>query len=218
MSFLTTRDRLELLDFMDSIMEYLPSDERERARQLLNDSASHAALSQAELAGRVLQQAVLAWPARRAVQRFVETEGAEFEWRKVLETARPTTGFLLKRLRDRTQTSTLSQLLAHSESGTALQGAEREEIELLQPEIWIECWLAQPEALAGHLREANRELELMHQRLQKLEHFSTQSEKRSELLNKVRSFQERIYFGGASIPLEQLDEELQLTIGDVLKD
>lgn len=216
MPFLNTQDRAELLDFMDAIAEYLPADEYERATQILDEKSGAEPLSQAELAGRVLQQAVLSWPARRAVQRYVEADGAEVEWERLLETVRPTTAFLLKRLQERTGTRTLSQILALPDIASALQGEERTELELVRPEIWVELWQAQPEELALHTKEANKELEMMHQRLQKLEQFSAQSGKQEALAKKIREFQDRIYFGGESIPLEQLDEELRLTIGDVL--
>ena len=88
MPFLNTQDRAELLDFMDSIADYLPADERERAWQILEEKMEEP-LSQAELAGRVLQQAVLTWPARRAIQRYVNAEGADAEWEKLFETIRP---------------------------------------------------------------------------------------------------------------------------------
>lgn len=215
MSFLNTRDRAELLDFMDSIADYLPVDERERAWQILEEKMEEP-LSQAELAGRVLQQAVLTWPARRAIQRYVNAEGAEAEWEKLFETVRPATGFLLKRARERSGARTFSQLLETADIAAAIQGEERTELELVRPEILIDLWRAQPNELQAHTHEANKELAMMHERLQKLEQFSVQSEKRAALAEKIREFQERIYFGGESIPLEKLDEELQLTIGDVL--
>lgn len=216
MSFLNTQDRTELLAFIDSIVDYLPAEEQERAFALLSQKSDAELMSQAELAGQVLQHAVFTWPARRAVQRYVDAEGAEAEWESLLEAVRPTTAFLLKRLRDRTGTRTLGQVLAAPESSTAIQGEERTELELVRPEIWIELWRAQSEALVTHTQEANKELQAMQQRLQKLEQFSAQSEKQAEVTEKIRDFQDRIYFRGESISLEKLNEELQLTIGDVL--
>lgn len=216
MSFLNTQDRAELLAFIDSIVDYLPPEERERAFALLQEKQGAEPLSQAELAGQVLQHAVFTWPARRAVQRFVEAEGAEAEWTKLLETVRPTTAFLLKRLRERTGARSLGQVLGLPEIATVIQGEERTELELVRPEIWIELWQAQPETLASHTQEATKELQAMQQRLQKLEQFSAQSEKKAEVAEKIRDFQDRIYFRGESISLEKLNEELQLTIGDVL--
>jgi hypothetical protein len=216
MSFLNTQDRLELLDFLDSIADYLPLEERERAFASLREKVDGDAIPAAELAEQVLQQAILTWSARRAVQRYVDAEGADIEWQMLLEAVRPSTAFLLKRLRERIGARTLRQVLTSPNISTAIQGEERTEIELVRPEVWIELWLTQSEALLWHAEEAKKELEAMHQRLLKLERFSAQSDKQADMTKKIREFQDRIYFGGESIPLDKLDEELQLTIGDVL--
>ncbi len=216
MSFLNTQDRSALLSFLDVIADYLPTEELADALALIENAESENSLSSAELAGRVLQYAVLAWPARRAVQRFVGADGAEAEWQAVSDAVRPTTAYLLKRVREQQGLRTLGQLMESEEAASAIHGSERTEIELLRPEIWIELWSTQPDALQTHAQEAQKELEAMHQRLQKLERFSADSGKKDELLKKVREFQDRIYFSGETISLEKLDEELQLTIGDVL--
>lgn len=214
MSFLNTQDRAELLAFIESIADYLAPEDRDRALALALESEE--SLSQAALAGHVLQHAVAAWPRRRAVARYVEAEGVEEEWKRVLEAVRPATAFLLNRLRERTGARTIGQLLALPESFTAMQGTHRTELELVRPEIWIELWLTNPEALETHHEEAMRELQAMQQRLQKLEQFSSQSDSQEEATKKIRDFQDRMYFKGESISLEQLNTELQLTIGDVL--
>lgn len=216
MSFLNVQDRAELLDFLDSIIDYLPLEERERAQLLVKEPSLAEPLSQDELMNQVQRHAILTWPARRAIQQHLESEGAEREWQRMVEVARPTTVLLLKRARERTGAKTLSELLTTPGIESVLHGDERIEVELLRPEIWAELWIANQKDLALRKEEANRELEQMHQRLQKLERFSAQSEKREVLQQKIRGFQDRIYFAGESIPLEQLDEELQLTIGDVL--
>lgn len=214
MSFLNTQDRAELLAFLESIADYLAPEDRDRALALALEPEE--SLSQAALAGHVLQHAVAAWPRRRAVARYVEAEGVEEEWKRVLEAVRPPTAFLLNRLRERTGTRTIGQLLALPEGFTALQGTHRTELELVRQEIWIELWLTNPEALETHHEEAMRELQAMQQRLQKLEQFSAQSDTQEEAAKKIRDFQDRMYFKGESISLEQLNTELQLTIGDVL--
>lgn len=216
MFFVNLQDRAELLDFLDSIADYLPADEREQALLLLEKQALAEPLSDKELADQISRHAVLSWPARRAIQQHVESEGGEREWLRVLELARPTTAFLLKRMRERTGAQTLSHLLKAPGIESVLHGEERTEIELLRPEIWAELWNASANDLQLRVEEANRELEQMHQRLQKLERFSDQSENKQELQKKIKAFQDRIYFGGEVVPLQELDEELQLTIGDVL--
>ncbi len=216
MSFVNLQDRAELLDFLDAILEYLPADEQDRAREMRNVSALGEPLSDDELAQQVLQYAMLSWPTRRAIQQHIEGEGAEKEWQSLLELARPATVFLLKRAREQTGVRSLSELLAVPQIDSVLQGDERMEVELLRPEIAAELWSTSANDLSLRVEEARRELEHMHQRLQTLERFSEQSENKALLQEKVRTFQDRIYFGGEAIPLAQLDEELQLTIGDVL--
>lgn len=216
MPFVNLQDREELLDFLDSVVDYLPVDERERALVLLEKQALAEPVSEKELADEISRHAVLTWPARRAIQQHVESEGAEREWQRILELARPTTAFLLKRVREQTGSRSLSQTLVAPGVESALHGEERTEIELLRPEIWAELWNASANDLQLRVEEANRELEQMHQRLQKLERFSDQSQNKQELQKKIKAFQDRIYFGGEVVPLQELDEELQLTIGDVL--
>lgn len=215
MPFVNLQDRSQTLDFLDSILDYLSTEEKEEALALLGKSEEES-LSQGDLADRVTRSAILSWPARRAVQQYVFSEGSEDEWRRMLDAVRPATAFLLKRTRERLGVQGLSELMATPGIESALHGQERTEIELLQPEIWADIWHDSAEQLVLRVEEANRELEQMHVRLEKLERFLDQAKEREVLEEKIQEYKDRIYFGGEVIPFEQLDEELRLTIGDVL--
>lgn len=216
MSFVNLEDRLSLIDFLDGILEYLPKEQQEEALTFLQRSRDEALVSQDELLEQAKRQAVLSWPARRAVERFVARDGAVAEWEAMLDVTRPTTAYLLRRFRDRTNVNNVSELLSHPESHMALQGEERSEVELVRPEIWADLWHHQVEGLDVHEIEAKKEFEGLYQRLQKLRQFAASASQRKELEKKIRDYEHRIYFDGEAIPVEALDEELKLTIGDML--
>lgn len=216
MSFVNAEDRLSLIDFLDSVLDYLPKEQQEEALAFLKRSRDEALVSQDELLEQAKRHAVLSWPARRAVQRFVVADGAGYEWDLLIDATRPTTAYLLRRFRDQTGVNNVSELLAHPESHTALQGEERSEVELVRPEIWANLWSSQEEKLEVHTVEAKKEFEALYQRLQKLRQFAANASQCKQIEKKIRDYEHRTYFDGEAIPLEALDEELKLTIGDVL--
>lgn len=220
MSFVSVENREALIDFLDSIIEYLPEPERQEAFELVHGKKADGAPSDEEFFQYVKRQAMLSWPARKAVKEYSQAEGGEAEWRLLFESVRPETGFLLKRLRERLGSRVLSELLAHEDAAQALQGETRLEVELLRAEILIELWQAQAAELQVHVAQAKKELEARHQRLQKLEQYgseTTRKDRTSELQKQIQGFEHRMYFEGEVIPLEELDQVLQITIGEVLE-
>lgn len=206
MSFVARDPREHLVHRLDEFLDYLPEGEQETLEELSDE----------ELAERVTHYAILTWPARQAVQRYIDAEGANNEWGRLLEVVRPTTALLLTRLRQRVGGQTLNQLLASAEARSALHEEERQEIDLVRRELWIEFWLLQAAELEAHVVEARKDLEAIHQRLQKLERFAERAKDPAALTEKLRSLQRQIYLEGEMLPIEQLDEELRLTIQDLL--
>ena len=222
MSLLNLQDRAEIADFIDMLADYLPDAERREAVALVAQADQDQSLAVTELAEQAWFYAKQTWTVRRAVQRFIASDvGADQEWLLVLAAVQPTTALLLSRVRVRYAVASLGQALVLPEASVALQGETREELELVRPEVWVELWRTQSPELLAELREAKTELEERHHRLEKLERFSqamttTTRAAHAALRKKTQGFEERLYLGGEAIPLEELDEALQLTIGDVL--
>lgn len=216
MSFVNTRDRMETVDFIDGLIEYLPETEQAESLALVEASTDVDAVSQVRLAEAAKQYAIVSWSAERAVKRYVESQGAEEEWNRLLTAVRPATALLLNRLRTHTKTHSLDQALATPEALSAIHGETEMEIELVRSEIRIDLWLAQPKGIKEELEEAKKEFEGMYQRLEKLRKFAGESDKRKSMEKMLEDFEQRIFFGRETIPLEVLDKELRFTLEDVL--
>lgn len=207
---------METIDFIDGLIDYLPATEREEALALLAASSNIEAFSQEQLADVARQYAIITWPAERAVRRYIESQGVEAEWEKLLAAVRPATALLLNRLRTHTKTRTVDQALSSPEALSAIHGETETEIELVRPEIWIDLWNLQSAVLLRELEEAKKEFEGMYQRLEKLRKFSGASDKRKTMEKMLEDFEQKIFFGREVIPLEVLDKELRVTLEDVL--
>lgn len=212
MRYLSLNDPEGIADFMESVIEYLPRKERADYEALEQMVLEKQPMDPLGLQEQLMALGVHTWVPRRAVDLYTKTmPGAAREWQKLEESLRPTTLFLVSRVRRNTSAMTIEEALRTGEAEYAFDEEERVEIQLLQLEIRIELWLEDQDALKPFVREAQEELEAIQQKMQS---FRVQvkrladSKERDELLAKQEEVEERLFLLTETIPLELLDQEL----------
>lgn len=215
--FLNVRDPVQVADFIDSVVEYLPEDQQKEYISFVAELHEEEGdeVKPEEMAQKAKTIAVQTWPAHRALEKYLQGAGAEKEWEAVLEAVRPTTSLLLKRLWKNSGCRTLDEALASSDAPLAIHDEEEMEIKLVRPEVRISLWQDEQETLKPLVKEATMELEGLQKRLKALRDQALRSAKQQDsLLAQLESLEDRIYFAGQSIPLDKLDLELQSILED----
>lgn len=207
---LNLRDAVEVADFMASVIEYLPEGEQATYQQVIDDIHDHKEPAPEKLVEIVRNLAVLTWPARRALEQFVQGKGAEYEWEAMMADLRPSTSLLMKRLRKNAGTSTLDETMAHPDASFAIHDEQEIEIKMLRPEVRFKLWKEFRDKLTAETQKAKHELTEMRRRLKSMaEEAMRVSRLQDELLSKVGHYEDRIFYGGEVISLEILDKEVQ---------
>lgn len=211
MRYLSLRDPEAIADFIESVVEYLPAEERSTYEALEQMVLEKQPMDPLGLQEQIMALGVQTWVPRRAVDLYTKTmPGAAREWQKFEESLRPATLFLIARVRRNTSAMTLEEALRTGEADYALDEDERVEIELLQLEIRIELWLEDQEKLASFIREAQEELEAIQKRLNVFRAYLKRlldSKERDELLAKFEDIEERLFLLNEVIPVDLLDRE-----------
>ncbi len=209
-------DPLALADFLDRNIEFLSEKARIPFVKDLETLERGEVFSRAQSAEVIKDLGVASWPMRRALASYLESDGVEDEWRRMLALVRPTTALLLKRLRKNTNAKTLDEALASSDAAYAIHEREEEEIAHLRPEVHIQIWKEQCAALAPRVAAERKTLTELQKRFQQWRSMARTSIKNEGvLMEKVERYEERVFIGGEMIPLESLDEELRLDRADI---
>ncbi|MFA6429813.1 MAG: hypothetical protein WCV84_04940 [Patescibacteria group bacterium] len=158
---------MHLADYLDVLTQYIPEDERE-VWALFIDQLEQADNLTPEQHGRVIELGRRSWIPRRAIQRYIQEEGADREWEELFRYARPTTVLLLTRLLKQPGVVTYDDALATDRAVYALHDAEEQELELLRPEVHARLWQEEQGTIQPYLSRAEQELAQLDQRFQSM--------------------------------------------------
>ncbi|MCC6563872.1 hypothetical protein IT087_03185 [Candidatus Uhrbacteria bacterium] len=217
--YLDLEDMTATCDFIESVLPYLPEKDRKQYEVSITAARDGAEnLSKETLAEMAKNIAIITWPQRRALARFIETVGSELEWEAVVKNVRPSTATVLRKLRKDANAPDLAATLAHPDASTVLKDDQEIEISMVRDEARVDLYEDHQEALEPLVTEASVELEAIKKRLKKirereLEAGGSQQERLNE---KLTDLEDMIYFGGEVIPLEVLDAEVQFTGGETV--
>lgn len=205
-----------LVDFIESILDFLPASDRKPYQKMIEDVRAGKDIQLERVEETAKNAAVVTWPRRYALSRFLQTIGAGFEWEAVLAAVRPTTRVLLKRLQALHPDQPIGTVLETSDAAVAIGPDEELEIDLVREELVPTLWEEHGESLEPMIEEAQIELEAMKKRLRRLRNQAdaAASADRTRFIEKLLSLEDRIYFDGEAVPLEVLDAELQFDASD----
>ncbi len=202
----SVRDTQAVVDFVEEAMGYLsPESQREFHvfLETLEIPSEHSLSYRAEQMKRL---AIETWPMRRALKLFLEGEGGLIEWKKLIQTVRPTTALLLTRLQKTGSGQTLDEVLALPGAYIALQESEEIELRHVRPEIRLQIWREMGESLTPLVQRARQEFRHLQLQLQGMRREAEQSlDDREKMLERVESLEHTCYVGGQLLHLEQID-------------
>lgn len=162
------------------------------------------------LAELVIALAKQIWPIRFALGRFFGEEGALIEWDMVEKAVRRSTAHLMERFKRSTGCRSLDEMFKHEDFDQAFRQEEKDEIESLRHHLLESYWASHPSSLQPLIEEGRSLLTSYEKRLEELKKIADgwPSLLAEELLAKVKSLEDRIYFKGEVIPFEIVDGEL----------
>lgn len=203
-------DLSSLADFMESVLEFLPAKDRKAYEKAVAEARA-GSIKRERMMDLAKNLGVVTWPMRRTLDRFLETVGSELEWERVLEHVRPTTALLLKRLRKNAEASNLTDTLKSPDAAYTISPEQEIEIGMVRAEARLDLWTEHSSNLQDMLTETAADLEAMKKRLKLLHEqaLSTKGVEQGNLLDRLASYEDRIFFGGEAIALEILDAELK---------
>lgn len=205
----------EMADFIASVMDYLPKDQQKTFQQILDALREQHPIAPERLAEAARTIAFLTWPARRALDRFTQTVGAEQEWDALFSALRPSTAAALKKLKKGTDEKTVSAALNSADAAILIHEEEETEIRMARPRVRLDLWQAHKKNLAPFLKEAAVELEGLKKRFEKMRATAERTPREEEMIRtKLEEYEYRVLFKGEMIPLEILDQEIGFDIDD----
>lgn len=145
--------------FAEYVREFLPAEER----------GTDVWLSDRKLTDEGVRRQAVEWAkqtfvARETLRRYLENEGAEQEWERLLRAVRPTTRLLLMQLRERFGARSLAEVLQHNIAETLLHDEQLEELQAVRPEIVLTLHKEKPEGLIAHQSVAQEVLKVFSER------------------------------------------------------
>ncbi len=209
--YLDLKDRVRIMDFFEDYLDYAPAKDRSLAEADLKQYRAGEEQKPEKLIEDVRKFAQDVWPARYAMRRFFDEEGAEEEWRRVTAAVRPSTAHIMRRFRDGIGAHNLQACLDHEESVTAFTEAELMEIEEVHKQVRHDYWREKGGTLDILVKSGQLELKGYLERLKKLRDLAAElpEEYGHEIYSKLERYEDRIFFEGEVVPLQILDEEIQ---------
>jgi hypothetical protein len=209
--FLHTKNLHAVADFMESVLEFLPASGRQPYQEMIGHIREHQYPPREKTIPLAYQIGRTTWPARRALNRYLETsDGAQEEWNRLFERCRAKTAAALKKLKSSANSPSLEHALDQSDASLLIDSDMELELSLLRPQIRLMLWQEHQKALVPFLKEAEQELQDIDTRLQQMKEEAARSRTGREFIQaKILAFEDRIYFGGESLPIDMLDSELQ---------
>lgn len=209
--FLDLRDKPRVIDFLVDDLELAPAKIRPEAEKWIRAYHDNEKVPTDKLADFAKRFAWAIWPARFAMKRYFETEGADEEWRRVLAAVRPSTAHLLKRFGAGIKAATLDDVLKHAEADVALRDGDRVEIEEVRKHLRQDYWREKKKTLAVLMKDGEREAKAYQDRIAKLRDLALAMPRgfQDEIFSKLTRYEDRILFENEVVPLEILDDEVK---------
>jgi hypothetical protein len=207
---LSLKNRLPMVDFLAEWSGFAGPETRPKAEALIQAYDDGQELDKTALAELVIELAKEVWPIRFALHRFFGEEGALIEWDMVEKAVRRSTAHLMERFKRSTRCRSLEEMFKHEDFDQAFRQEERDEIESVRHHLLESYWASHPSSLQPLIEEGRSLLSGYEERLEELKKIAEgwPSLLAEELLSKVKSLEDRIYFKGESVPLEIMDGEL----------
>lgn len=189
-----------LADFIEYHSYFLPSAARgdlpvRFTRKQLEGVDRQTILAQAREVGRE------SWAARQVLREFVLGPGMMHERQALLKAVRPTTAILITRVGALHPSVGLEMLLERPQAAFAFHDAERMEIQLLLPEIWMMLWDEHGASLRPLQRPFEREAASFAHRLQE-ERSEPMTFERARVL---QTLEDRVFLLGERVDLEAME-------------
>ncbi|MCC7356980.1 hypothetical protein IT408_00530 [Candidatus Uhrbacteria bacterium] len=209
--YLDFRNHPRVIDFLQEGVPYAEGPEGEAAAKLVQVYEDGGKLSTSTLvdAARKLGKAI--WPARQALQRWIKQEASEHEWDQLIAALRPSTSHIVSRLRKLLEVKHVDELLAHPESDIALKLEDREEIQQVREQLFLDTWKKQHEHLRIYIEEAQIELRGYIRRFDMLRDLASELPPSfsSEIISKIEHYEDRVFFQFETLSMEMLDDEIR---------
>jgi len=203
-------------DFAASVMDFLPAKERPQYKKLVDDIRAEKTIAEDRLVESARAIGSATWAERRAFDVFLNGKGADMEWKALLDALKPNTAALLKQLQKSSGAKTVGEALNHSDAAILVHEKENDELALVRPQIRLALWGAHKKEIKPLVARMETERKAIQARLEKMRALAGRTKRESDLLfPKIEAFEDRLYFGGETIPLEILDAEMQFALDDV---
>jgi hypothetical protein len=203
---------LELVDFLVDMIEYLDpkSPLRSRAEKMIEDAQDGKEISWEALESAAKEIGRAVWPIRIALKEFFKSpEGAMEEWKGIAAAVRNSTEHLLERFKAGTKVGSIDEALSHAESDSALKESERLEIQEVRKHLRPYLWHTHKNHLLPGFTRATERLAELEKRLGVLREMAfTDSENEKQILEKIESYEDRLFREGEFIETEILDDEI----------
>lgn len=207
---LSLKNRLPMVDFLSEWEDFATKETRAKADAMIQAFDDSQEMDKVALAELVISLAEEIWPARYALARFFKEEGALIEWDMVEKAVRRGTAHLMERFKQSTGCKSLDEMLKHEDFDQSFREEERNEIEKVRHHLLESYWAKHPSSLQPLIEEGRSILEGCKQRLDELKSIAEglPALLAEELLSKIKSLEDRIYFQGEHVSLEVLDGEV----------
>lgn len=190
---------LEPQDFLALHFEYLPAGEWSRYEKIceayLTDGEVAQTLNEREKYIRDL--ALSTWPARYALDQYLNREAPELEWQRLLSVLQPETVLLLKRLKLLSHAQTLDEAFEHEHASFILFDDVMNEVGFARAELRVALWQELQESLEEKMGAAERILNEQRKQLRQFaEQVLQEPEREQEILTQVKQQEHALLFGG----------------------
>ncbi len=194
---LTLQDTREVSTFLNYIRIFLP-------KELLEDVDACLMLvnmddpdKKMDWIGRLKRLVSHVWPVRMGVRAYVATPyGAQKEHELLVAHARPTTAFLLRRLRRLHPDLALDEVAETVHGRAALTEREREELGRLRPEIHGLLVQASVDGLDALIQQKREDMDRLLRVFRQARLLAERLPDRDARLAEIETWEDRVLFGG----------------------
>jgi len=209
--YLDLRDKTAMAGFLQHWSDLADDEVRGQAEDIVRSLDQGEELSAGEVAEAVSEFARDVWPARYALARFFNKEGALIEWDTVVKAVRRSTAQLMLRFRDTAGFEGLDEMLEHADLDTVLRDEEVHEIQEVRHHVCEDYYRSHKKQLVPLMDEARRLLSVFDGKISELRHTAEglPALLQEELYSKITRYEDRVLYAGGYVPSETLDEELK---------
>lgn len=195
-----------LADFVEYHAVLLPSSHAFYAWKVVHEHEVES-LSRTDWLQRAREVGRITWGARQALKAYIEGEGAEQEYRLLLQAVQPATAVLLSRLAKDITDLRWNILLEQPNAYFALHEPQWSEISLVRPEVWLQVWRERQASFQEEQQMFDKEANLFSERLQEerallQERGDSVAQERAVIL---QSLEDRVFLHGERVEIEAME-------------